>query len=625
MRTFIQRKALQAVAPVRASSETATVVTRMCEAATPLLLGEGALSTVHLEGGFAVKVTRKSLVVALKQIDAVLREKEALEAALVGGLASPYIARLHSTAQDGQRLMLRMDAVVTATGRSMNLRQLQSSQPGGRVPPDGVKFLAACLASAVAHLHERFIAHRDIKPENIVLSADGTPVLVDFGCARFVRQERNAEELRSKSLVGTLPHLAPEMLARTGHGRAVDWWSLGVVVYEAVAGVHPFAAQLTGGVGTCSHTELMGAQQASNFAEGVVSLPADLGRTPLTDKKLLLLLSSTFIMEEHERARKASLWASNHHPDSVRDAQHVLVDTLPGALARDLTSGESASGAASSAETEGTPEEALAEKAEAEAEAALIREEREALLERAEAAWKRSAGELQMRFKSFGPWVTSGAGGTSGWPGAPLEAAAPPAVESTARALQSLAIESSEAPADAPPPSVANRGAPPPVDTAAAASCAGVSVSTRSDAHWVALCSAMERKCFAKHEAMDVTKEAKGRGATLLCASPLAQPQECVGYAMTTRSSLALHLTKLVVTPAERRKGVGRALLAKVLDVARSGRAQVCTLHVDEGNTPAQALYRSLGFEETGRRDDYYRVGRHALVMEKEMTDGAVV
>ena len=180
------------------------------------------------------------------------------------------------------------------------------------------------------------------------------------------------------------------------------------------------------------------------------------------------------------------------------------------------------------------------------------------------------------------------------------------------------------APADAPPTSVANRGAPPPVDAAAAALCAGVSVTTQSDAHWVALCSAMERKCFAKHEAMDVAKEARGRGATLLCASPLSQPQECVGYAVTTRSSLALHLTKLVVTPAERRKGVGRALLARVLDVARSGRAQVCTLHVDEGNMPAQALYRSVGFEQTGRRDDYYRVGRHALVMEKEMTHGAV-
>ena len=53
--------------------------------------------------------------------------------------------------------------------------------------------------------------------------------------------------------------------------------------------------------------------------------------------------------------------------------------------------------------------------------------------------------------------------------------------------------------------------------------------------------------------------------------------------------------------------------------MARHGRAQVCTLHVDETNEPAKALYLSMGFEVTGRRVDYYRVGRSALSMEVNM------
>ena len=98
-----------------------------------------------------------------------------------------------------------------------------------------------------------------------------------------------------------------------------------------------------------------------------------------------------------------------------------------------------------------------------------------------------------------------------------------------------------------------------------------------------------------------------------------AEIEYAVGFAVVQRTSLALHLTKLVVLPAQRRSGVGTALLAAAIETARHGRAQLVTLHVDEGNAPAQALYRRMGFGVTGRRDDYYRVGRHALVMELEL------
>lgn len=62
--------------------------------------------------------------------------------------------------------------------------------------------------------------------------------------------------------------------------------------------------------------------------------------------------------------------------------------------------------------------------------------------------------------------------------------------------------------------------------------------------------------------------------------------------------------------------GVGRALLRHAVDAARSARAQLCVLNVDTENEPAKQLYISLGFKITGRREDYYKPGRHAYALE---------
>jgi len=155
------------------------------------------------------------------------------------------------------------------------------------------------------------------------------------------------------------------------------------------------------------------------------------------------------------------------------------------------------------------------------------------------------------------------------------------------------------------------------VDARATAAAARVSIAARADENWVGLCSAIERRAFAKHEAMDVAKEVRGRGVTLLCAAPLDAPTTCVGYAVLQRSSLTLAITKLVVAPNARRSGVGRALMAHALEMASKARAQCCTLHVDETNEPAKALYLAMGFVVAGRRQDYYCVGRSALAMER--------
>ena len=158
-------------------------------------------------------------------------------------------------------------------------------------------------------------------------------------------------------------------------------------------------------------------------------------------------------------------------------------------------------------------------------------------------------------------------------------------------------------------------------EAAGVVAAARVTVAARSDASWVGQCATIEKRAFAKHEAMDIAKEVKGRGVTLLCAAPADAPNTCVGFAVVQRSSLALAITKLVVVKEARRAGVGSALMRHAVEFARKARAQVCTLHVDEANEPAKALYLAMGFVVAGRRADYYRVGRSALAMERSLVE----
>ena len=153
-------------------------------------------------------------------------------------------------------------------------------------------------------------------------------------------------------------------------------------------------------------------------------------------------------------------------------------------------------------------------------------------------------------------------------------------------------------------------------------------------------CGALERKCFAKHEAMDISAETKSRGSMLLCAlAPAAEwpdvgalgaaasgqppPPVVAGYLVLQRSSVAASIAKLVVAPARRRQGVGRRLLERAIALARQGRAQLCTLNVDAHNEPAKSLYASLGFRVVSTRPEYYCVGRDAHAMELQLHDGA--
>jgi hypothetical protein len=107
----------------------------------------------------------------------------------------------------------------------------------GRLPLTATRFYAAQCAVALDHLHMKRFAYRDLKTENIMLDRKGNVRLVDFG---LVKEGISQPERGSRSFVGTTEYIAPEMLTRKGHGFAVDWWALGVVIHELLTGLPPW-------------------------------------------------------------------------------------------------------------------------------------------------------------------------------------------------------------------------------------------------------------------------------------------------------------------------------------------------------------------------------------------------
>lgn len=179
---------------------------------------------------FALKMLRKADVIKLKQVDHVRHERSLL--ADVAG--HPFITNMLASFSDRDSLYMLLDYVPGGELFSY-LRKLR------RFDESVARFYAAEIVSVLEFLHEQQdgIAYRDLKPENLLLDRDGHVKIVDFGFAKRLGRSDD-RSVETYTLCGTPEYLAPEVIHNEGHTTAVDWWALGVLVYEFLTGYPPF-------------------------------------------------------------------------------------------------------------------------------------------------------------------------------------------------------------------------------------------------------------------------------------------------------------------------------------------------------------------------------------------------
>ncbi|KAH8996832.1 kinase-like domain-containing protein [Lactarius akahatsu] len=190
-------------------------------------LGTGSFGRVHLVRSkhnlrfYAIKVLQKEKIVKSKQIDHTNNEQQMLLA-----VQHPFIINLWGSFQDATNLYMVMDFV--PGGELFTLLRRSN-----RFPDPVAKFYAAEVALALHHLHNLNIVYRDLKPENILLGLDGHIKIADFGFAKYCPNT-------TWTLCGTPDYLAPEVINQSRYNKSVDWYALGVLIFEMLTGLPPF-------------------------------------------------------------------------------------------------------------------------------------------------------------------------------------------------------------------------------------------------------------------------------------------------------------------------------------------------------------------------------------------------
>jgi len=173
---------------------------------------------------YAMKVLKKKALVKRKQVVHTKTERR-----ILCNINHPFIVSLRYSFQTPAKLYLVLDFF---NGGELFFHLKRE----GRFSEKRAKFYGTEIMLALEHLHTHNIVYRDLKPENLLLDHDGHIKVTDFGLSKDSLEGNRL----THTFCGTPEYLAPEVLAQQGHGKAVDWWSFGTLLYEMMTGLPPF-------------------------------------------------------------------------------------------------------------------------------------------------------------------------------------------------------------------------------------------------------------------------------------------------------------------------------------------------------------------------------------------------
>ena len=205
------------------------------------LLGEGGMGEVYLAEDVRLgRPVALKLLPARFAVDADRVRRFEREARAASALNHPNIVTIHEIGRTGSRHFIATEFVEGET--------LRKRMEGGRLSVGEVLDVAVQIASALAAAHEAGIVHRDVKPENVMLRRDGFVKVLDFGLAKLAPTHATADAAEAPTaiktspgvIMGTVAYMSPEQARGLPVDARTDVWSLGVVIYEMLAGRQPF-------------------------------------------------------------------------------------------------------------------------------------------------------------------------------------------------------------------------------------------------------------------------------------------------------------------------------------------------------------------------------------------------
>ena len=196
------------------------------------LLGRGSFGEVLLvrlkanKKVYAMKILSKNLLRVKRQQVHTKTERD-----LMVKINCPFIVNIKTAFQDTSKLYI--------VSEFMQGGDMFYHMHDGKIiifNNDKTRFYVMELVLALEFLHKNNMVYRDLKPENILLDSKGHVKLTDFGLSKILEEEDD----KAFTICGTPQYLAPEILNKKGYNKAVDWWSLGCVMYEMLTGKIPF-------------------------------------------------------------------------------------------------------------------------------------------------------------------------------------------------------------------------------------------------------------------------------------------------------------------------------------------------------------------------------------------------